>query len=237
MIDRARRDALAILGAMGSAAALGLALQPPAPDSSELASVDLGRVVPQQFGDWRIDESSLAFVRPTLRQGQNYTIYDQVLERIYVDDKARRIMLSVAHGSRQTATLQLHRPEVCYRAGGYKVHAVHAATLTLADQPLPVTRLRAEMPDRKEPITYWTLIGGEVVADSSSFAWRRLSLLARRRVVDGMLVRVSSISADSAAAFELHAQFCQSLVTALALPERALFVGPPAAGAAPLNRA
>ena len=130
-----------------------------------------------------------------------------------------------ALGSEQSAGLQLHRPEVCYQAGGFEVRDTHTATLALDDRRLPVTRLHAELPGRPEPITYWTLLGGMVVADASSFRLRRLSFAARRDVADGMLVRVSSIDQDTARAFELHQSFAQEMVRAMASADRAKVVG------------
>ena len=134
-------------------------------------------------------------------------------------------MLSVAYGGEQSAGLQLHRPEVCYQSGGFEVRDTHAAVMPLDALQLPVTRLRAELPGRPEPITYWTLLGGMVVADASSFRLRRLSFAARREVVDGMLVRVSSIDPDAARAYALHQAFALDMVRAMAPADRAKVVG------------
>jgi EpsI family protein len=220
MISRSRRDALVLAVAMAGTAALA-ALSKPAPyGSGDDERIDLDQLFPQQFGVWRVDEASRAFVRPALRAGQRYRIYDQVLERTFINDQGHRVMLSVAFGSEQSASLQLHRPEVCYRAGGFEVSGTHAGLLTLAGRAVPVTRLVAKMPGRIEPITYWTILGGEVVSDPGDFRWRRLSFAARRKLLDGMLVRVSSIDSDSTVAFSLHGQFVEELL--LALPAGAL---------------
>jgi EpsI family protein len=216
MISRSRRDTLVLAVAMGGTAALA-ALSKPAPyGGGNGESIDLDQIFPQQFGVWRVDEASRAFVRPALRAGQRYRIYDQVLERTFINDQGQRVMLSVAFGSEQSASLQLHRPEVCYRAGGFEVSGTKAGLLTLAGRALPVTRLVAKMPGRIEPITYWTLLGGEVVSDPRDFRWRRLSFAAQRKLLDGMLVRVSSIDADPAAAFLTHDRFAYDLILALA---------------------
>ena len=228
MMPRTRRDALMLAAAMGSVAALA-AWAKPVPYGPGAVAVDLDRLFPQQFGPWRLDDATRAFVRPAAREGQRYQMYEQVLERTFVDDDGRRVMLSVAFGSEQSTGLQLHRPEVCYRAGGYEVRGVHAASLTLAGQAVPVTRLEAEMPGRREPITYWTLLGSELVSDPGSFRWKRLRFAARRRLLDGMLVRVSSIEADPTAAYALHARFAESLVQALAPGDRVKVIGPAAA--------
>jgi EpsI family protein len=228
MSGRTRRDALVLLVAMGGASALAMIARPAprAPGTDGL--VDLDTLFPEQFDGWRVDEAARALVRPALREGQRYGFYDQVLERTFVDASGQRVMLSVAFGGEQSASLQLHRPEVCYRASGYQVRDVRGDTLTVAGRPIPVTTLKAEMPGRFEPVTYWTLLGGEVVADSSSFRWRRLSFAARGQLLDGMLVRVSSISPDAGAAFELHLRFADSMLRAMAPAERAKVIGQPA---------
>jgi EpsI family protein len=187
--------------------------------------LDLDRLFPSRFGPWRVDEAMKAFVRPASAQAKRFKIYDQVLERSFLHDGGQAVMLSVAYGSEQSAGLQLHRPETCYQGGGFDVRDTHPAMLKLDDRQLAVTRLRAELPGRPEPITYWTLLGGVVVADASSFRLRRLSFAARREVADGMLVRVSSIDPDAARAFELHRAFTQDMVRAMAPADRARVIG------------
>jgi EpsI family protein len=166
-----------------------------------------------------------AFVRPAAAQGRRYQIYDQVLERSFISDTGHAVMLSVAYGREQSAGLQLHRPEICYEGGGFTVSGTHAAVLTLADRAVAVTRLHAELPGRPEPITYWTLLGGQVVADATGFRLRRLSFAARREVADGMLVRLSSIDPDTPRAFALHQAFAQEMLSAMAPADRARLIG------------
>lgn len=228
-MNLARRQALLLCAGMGGAAALA-ALAKPSRRADGAAKIDLDRVFPSEFGAWRADKVSAAFVRPAKQQGKRYQVYDQVLERTFVDAQGLRIMLSVAYGSEQSAGLQLHRPEVCYRAGGFEVSSTRAAVLKLDRQLLPVTRLQAELPGRPEPITYWTILGSEAVADASAFRLRRLSFAARREVLDGMLVRVSSIDPDAARAHVLQAHFADELVRAIAPQDRAKVIGIPSQG-------
>lgn len=225
MSAASRRDALRLGAGMGAAALFAAWLRPVPRALDGAAKVDLDRIVPERFGEWRIDDASRAFVRAADRQGRRYRFYDQVLERTFIDNAGRRIMLCIAFGSEQSSSLQLHRPEVCYRAGGYEVRGTHAAALALAGHTVAATRLEAELPGRREPITYWTVLGGEVVADTSAFRLRRLEYAVRREVADGMLVRVSSIDADARAAWQLHARFADELLRALAPADRVRLAG------------
>lgn len=225
-MNRTRRDAIALGLGMAGAAGLAAWLKPLPAAVGRSARLDLDRVVPERFGAWRIDEASRAFVRAADRQGRRYRYYDQVLERTFVDDAGRRIMLCIAFGAEQSSSLQLHRPEVCYRANGYAVRDLHGANLALAGRAVPAMRLDTELPGRREPVTYWTVLGGEVVADAGAFRWRRLAFAARRELADGLLVRVSSIDADRDGAWRLQARFADELLAALAPSDRARLAGP-----------
>jgi len=90
---------------------------------------------------------------------------------------------------------------------------------------LPVIDLQAEMPGRPEPVTYWIVIGGEPVTNPRAAYWRRVGFSLRRQVPDGMLVRISSISADPKAAFELHRRFADSMLRAMTPEHRAQVIG------------
>ena len=219
-----RRAALGLALGMGATALLA-GLGKPRPLDASARTIDLDKIFPASFGPWRLDEAMQAFVRPAAVQGKRQLVYDQVLERAFIGPHGERVMLSIAFGAEQSSGLQLHRPEVCYKAGGYRVGDTHAAILKIGDRSVPVTRLRAELPGRPEPITYWTLLGGVVVADATSFRLRRLSFAARRELLDGMLVRVSSIDPDTEAAYEIHRQFAEDMVRALPQADRVRFIG------------
>lgn len=225
MLARSRRDAVVLLGAMAGASALALVGRPVPQSRGGSSTIDLDRMVPETFAGWQVDASTRALVRPAPVKGKTYGIYDQVLERVFIDERGHRIMLSVVYGAQQSATLQLHRPEVCYRANGYQVRDVHGDTLRVAGQSIAVTRLLAELPGRLEPVTYWTLLGDEVVADPSAFRWRWFGLAVQRRVLDGMLIRVSSINIEPRTAFELQDGFADELVRAMAPANRARLIG------------
>src|SRR5262245_50565404 len=90
--------------------------------SAPLDNVVLDQVFPEAFGSWRTYGAMNAFVRPTNQPV--YGIYDQVLERTYVGENGTPIMLSVAYGGTQADGLELHRPELCYRAHGFAIRGV-----------------------------------------------------------------------------------------------------------------
>ncbi len=222
-----RRDALALAAAMAGAAALGVALRPGAPAPGQAPTVDLDRLLPERFGEWRLDRESAAFVRAADARGRQVGAYDQVLERSFLHASGQRVMLSAAYLGTQSSDMQLHRPEVCYRAGGFRVGPLDDATLALAGRRIPVTRLVAQMPGRPEPITYWTVVDGEAVSARAQGWLERLQRMTRRRGAEGLLVRISSIDADSEAAFRLHEAFAAAMTDALAPAQRDFVIGSP----------
>lgn len=224
-MNPARRSALGLLAVMSATAGLAAFGKPRLQVQGGAARVDLDRMVPGSFGAWRIDSAAQALVRPAARLGQAYRIYDQVLERTFVNESGQPVMLSVAFGSEQSANLQLHRPENCYRSSGFEVRRIQAEVLTMGDRSIPITRLQADRPGRPECITYWTVLGGVVVADEASFKWRRLAFAAKRVLLEGFLVRVSSIDPNADEAYVLHRQFSTALSLALAPADRDRIIG------------
>ena len=181
-------------------------------EANARALVPLEALFPQRVGVWQPDPVSVGFVRPAFEQAKQFQMYDQVLERVYVNPAGERIMLSVAYGRQQSVGLQVHRPEVCYKAGGFHVGAVRSGRIDLPGHVLPVTRLVASMPDRQEPITYWRLLGDQVVTDEARFKLDQLKAgLKGRGIDDGLLVRVSSLGSDADSAWALQASFVEAL--------------------------
>jgi EpsI family protein len=222
-MNRGRRHALA-LGA-GMVAASGLAvLATPVRNAGGLAPLDLAAIIPSRFAAWDIDPIATAFVRAGEGRKTN-RIYDQVLERTFVNPEGARIMLSAALCRQQSSRIGLHRPEVCYRAAGFEIRDVEPVVLDLAPGSLAATRLRAARPGRPEPITYWMMLGGVVTGDAAQARWRGLTSAMRREALDGLLVRISSIDPDARRAFALQAGFIAEMHRAISPQNRERIVG------------
>jgi EpsI family protein len=200
-------------------------------EDSRRGATPLEALVPSQFGVWRLDPVTMGLVRPAVEAAKAYEMYDQILERVYLNDLGERVMVSVAYGRRQSVGLQMHRPEVCYRSGGFAVSAVGSGMLTLHNGVLPVTRLVAQVPGRHEPITYWQLLGDRQVSDDQDFRWSQLQLGLARRIPDGLLFRVSSLDTVPARGWALQARFIRELDAALTLDQRRRLLGMSQGGA------
>lgn len=219
------RRTLMVGGAMAAVAGLAALARPPRPDRDAPPPMVLESLFPKHFGDWRIDELSRALVRAAVREGLAYGLYDQLLERTFVRTDGLRMMLSVAYGREQSAGLQMHRPEICYRYGGYTISTPHMARLPVAGRQLEATRLFARLPNRPEPITYWTLLGGELVVDAAAVRRQRFAAVLRYQILDGLLVRISSIDDVVERAYGQQARFADELVSAIPPAQRDKVIG------------
>lgn len=223
-----RRKAIGFMLAMGAAAVLAQTARPRRVDDPR-TRVPLEQVFPATCGDWQMDGLAQAFVQPPDEQGRIYGFYDQVLQRAYRRRGGDQVMLSIAYGAEQSPALQVHRPEICYSAGGFDVRELHRVDLPLNGRSLPATRLHAWKLGRSEPVTYWTVLGDVVVADGRSFRWHQLMMAMRGELRDGMLVRISSLGQDPGAGYALHAAFAGDLMQAIALKHRDRVFGQTAA--------
>lgn len=220
-----RRSATAIALAMGATAAAGCWVRQPTGSATGPSRVQLDHLVPDRFGEWTLDREAAVYVRAADVRGRQVGFLDQVLERSFLDASGARVMLSVAYLGTQSSGLQLHRPEVCYRAAGFRVGGLIQTAIDLGRGPLPITRLVADMPGRPEPITYWTVVGGEPVASQARSLTDRLRHAWRRIGRDGVLVRISSIDGDLERAFRLHERFAADMALTLAQADRELLLG------------
>jgi EpsI family protein len=193
------------------------ALRPRPHAASALADPQLEKLIPERFGAWEVDALSRPLVRPSDDHGRLVGAYDRLLERTFVDERGYRVMLSMAYLSSafDGSSLQVHRPEVCYRYSGYMVEEPKSGLLDLPERSLPVTRLKAWMPGRIEPITYWVVVGNKVYGHHGELRRERIRAAMRREVLDGALIRLSSIDADRERAYRQHEQFGRQLAIAL----------------------
>jgi EpsI family protein len=74
--------------------------------------------------------------------------------------------------------------------------------------------------ERSEPVTYWAIVGNQVVLNSVSRKLVEMRYGVQGKVADGLLFRVSSIGTDSNAAFDKQSMFVVSLLGALSAEDR-----------------
>ena len=187
--------------------------------------VELESLFPKSFGDWRIDDRMPVILPPPDLQAKLDAIYNQVLSRAYVNDKGERVMLSVAYGGDQSDGTSIHRPEVCYPAQGFQVVTRESGRIDVDGRSMPVRRLITRLGPRVEPLTYWIVVGDEVVTSGTEQKLVQLRYGMRGQIPDGMLVRVSTVDGDSKRAFGLQSEFVNDLVRAIGPDRRSRGVG------------
>lgn len=206
--------------------AIAIAITPRNYMSDQYPREKLADIVPRSFGDWQVDTSIVPVPpSPDMQQVLDET-YDETLALTYRNRQGQRVMLSLAYGRNQHKGMNTHRPEICYPAQGFKVvQSSMPGTVPFAGRNIEVTRLVAGAGARNEPITYWLLVGEQVTQFGYAQRQVAMSYGLRGTIPDGVLVRVSSIDADNAAAFRLQDRFIQDLLAAVAPAKRARLLG------------
>lgn len=215
---------VAMLGAM----ALAVAITPHRLMARTHEVFDINKHLPTRFGDWKPVEG-LNVVEPAPPDSLERELYNQEASRGFVDPDGNVVMLMVAYGESQSDRLQLHHPEVCYTAQGFRVSRTSSFKLDYSPSapPLKLTRLVAQREERIEPITYWMRIG----YDNSSSNWARqvlkLGYGLRGWVPDGVLFRVSTIGIPAEQSFKIQDKFIRDLLNSVDPQTREFMVGDP----------
>lgn len=231
-MNASRRKAVVILLAMSGAAALAK-VGVPTKKIADQWETDLEKMFPTRFGDWQVDRSMPVILPAPDVQAKLNAIYNQVLARTYVNVRTGdRVMLSVAYGGDQSDGMSVHLPEVCYPAQGFQLSGQRADVLTLDGRRVPVRRLTTRLGGRHEPVTYWLTLGETVAAGRTERKLQQMRYGLRGWIPDGMLVRVSSIDADTASAFRAQDAFLSELATAIPAVYRSRILGVPLTKAA-----
>ncbi len=199
--------------------------------ADEMPAMDLSRTVPESFGAWRVDPSIVPVLPdPTVTEKLD-SLYSETLNRTYIREDGARVMLSIAYGKNQnSASTAAHRPEFCYSAQGFVVKQSVTDRVHVMDHDLQVVRLLATAGQRREPITYWVTLGQSASIPGVSRKLAQIKYGLQGWIMDGMLMRVSSLirdldASDQDAARALHTQFINDLAKAMPEVDRSRFFG------------
>lgn len=203
--------ALLAFGLMLLSAACAAWLRPTQHLTEHKPKVDLERIFPTKFSDWRQEQSGPVLLVSPDQQEWLTKIYSQTLTRTYVNGVGARIMLSVAYGGDQSDATRAHRPDVCYPAQGFSVRENRDVTLVIDDTRLPVRRMVAQQSHRVEPLTYWIMVGTLPARSGTEQKLAQLRYGIHGLIPDGMLVRVSSIDDNPNRGMQLQTDFLTKL--------------------------
>lgn len=215
-----RRDF--ILGGTLAAAAVTAQAMRPRTAIDLLGTSRLDDVIPNSIGPYRFLSSSGLVVPP--EDDLSNAIYAQLLTRTYVAEGLPRIMLLVAQSPAQDGVLQMHRPEYCYPAGGYRLSRRRQSVPMIAEQPVPVTTFTASSPDRTEQLLYWTRVGNDLPTTWAAQRWTVARDNMLGYIPDGVLVRISTISPETGA-LRFVMDFARQMVAAVEPRNRQILIG------------
>lgn len=220
--DPSRRQ-FVLGGALVAASGIAFAAAP-RPGAPLIGPGGLEKAIPPVIGRWRHTSSSGLILPP--RDETEARIYDQLLTRVYVADRGPAVMLLIAFGSGQTGLFEIHRPEACYPAQGYKMSNRMLVGLEAAPPAtIPALFWTAKSDNRTEQVLYWTRIGKYF---PTSWAESQIAVVRNnlaRKLPDGVLVRMSVISNDATESLDVLRQFAGAVMGSLGGVGRKLLIG------------
>ena len=218
-----RRDVL-ISATILSASGIGLARKP-WKSVVVLSDGKLKQIFPEKFGNW-VDTGSEGLVLPPEQQAKSDRTYADILARNYITADGNLVMLLIAYDQKQSGMLQVHRPEACYPASGFKISQIKEASVNLGDRMVPALSLTATNGPRIEQVLYWTRIGR---AFPLSYDDQRASLVRQNLLglePDGALIRLSVLNPDAAASLKLMSDFARLLYRSSPIRGQDMLAGP-----------
>ncbi len=181
-------------------------------------------MIPKTVGDWSFTSASGLVLPP--QDTLSDRLYDDLVTRVYEAPGQPRIMFLAAYNNAQDGVVQVHRPEICYPAGGYRLTETQRIGIASGlGGSLPVRIFSANSVQRSEQVLYWTRVGSDFPQAWSDQRWSVVKSNLRGKVPDGMLVRVSTEMADMGAALPVLSAFVAALNIAMKPDARALFSG------------
>lgn len=216
-----RRNLLLGAGLLGTAA-LARAMVPRDPFDM-LGKGRLENLVPETLGPWSFATKTGLVIPP--QDQLSDALYAQLLTRVYTAQDRLPMMLLIAQSPGQDGVLQIHRPEFCYPAGGFRLSGsrVHEVELP-GNFALPTRMFTASSLERTEQLIYWTRIGRDL---PTTWADQRLSVAKanfRGEIPDAVMVRISTASSDPAALGQID-EFARALIGGVSAQTRPILIG------------
>lgn len=205
--------------------ALPILLTPTINNSEQQNILNLEAIIPNEFDGWKQDIPSKSMMVSADVKGFINKIYNQEVNRTYINKQGQRVMLAIAYGRDQSTDLQVHRPEICYTTAGFNIEKMSKTFMDTTLGLIPVMQLVAKQGIRNEPITYWIRVG-----DSLTRGWLEQKITSfsygiTGKIPDGLLFRISTISQDEMESYRIQQEFLNSLLRAVKSEDRYWLVG------------
>lgn len=198
--------------AMAAASATAYA-RAPVPNRPKMAKKKFEDMMPDKFGQWTFATTSGVVLPPP--DALSDRLYDNLVTRIYTDPEGRPVMFLAAYNNRQDGVLQIHRPEICYPAGGFALSPTMPTDIDLpSGQSIPANAFLATARDREETVLYFTRLG---TAFPQRWFEQRLAVIEANLdgiIPDGLLFRVSTFGGDVERELALLEDFTRQFIDA-----------------------
>ena len=211
-----------LLGLLFCSAAGLAAWRQPTHHLDYLGRDKLDDVVPKTIGPWKFVAASGLVVPPNDQLSR--ATYSNLMTRVYSDGQNPPVMLLLAQSGSQTGILQIHRPETCYTASGYRISPVTPQRIQIGSTVVPANSMDARADGLTEHVIYWTRVGDRMPA---SWKQQRLAVAEqnlRGILPDAILVRVSTVNDDSEAARATLQSFVRALIAAVPPNRRSVLI-------------
>ncbi|HWW64859.1 MAG TPA: EpsI family protein [Sphingomonadaceae bacterium] len=217
-----RRDIM-FGGSLAAASAIAYARTPRVAEMA-IHDDELEKIIPYKIGKWTFQTASGLVLPPPDQLAEQ--LYSQQLTRVYATSNMPAVMLLIAYGNSQNGMLQLHRPEVCYPAGGYTLSDSEVLDVPLHQGgAIPTRRFTAVSATRVEQLLYWTRIGDMLPISWTAQRWAVVENNLAGVIPDGVLVRLSTISMAPEDSNRVLSQFAATMIDSVGPRGRRLLIG------------
>jgi EpsI family protein len=210
--------------AMLLAAFGGVMLKPTNLIAYQKPKINLETMIPKQFSEWKIDESIIPLQADPEQEALIKKIYYQTLARTYINQKDKRVMLSIAYGGNLSEDMQVHRPEVCYKAQGFNIEGTEKVNIETGFGQIAGKRVLAKLGNRIEPITYWIAIGDKVSFSSLEWKFEQFKYALSGKAAGGLLFRISGIG-ETSEVEPIVDKFVEDLLLSISASDRQYLIG------------
>lgn len=184
------RRELILAGILAAGGTAGIALGPVGavrrdrPDGRAIAGQ-----LPNRVAGWAGQTTVDVILPPD--DGLTDQTYGEVVIRRFVDGRSPPITLVIAQDAIQGFASQLHRPETCYPASGFRITRQENYKLQAGGRSIPAGFLEAERGSRRDSVLYWTRLGDNFPQD----IWQQRAAIIKGALAGsntrGLLVRLS----------------------------------------------
>jgi EpsI family protein len=213
-----------VIGAVLAGASAGTYAAQPKVRYAPIDKQKFASWIPQKIGPWTVVSASGVVLPPP--DALSERLYDNLVTRVYAANDEPPVMMCIAYNYKQDGVLQLHRPEICYPAGGYRLSPTVPVALSLgAGREIGANAFTASGLERVEQVLYWTRVDS---AFPRSWLDQRIIVMKanlRGIIPDGVLMRVSIADSDSARSLEVLRKFLATFLEVAPQPLQRVLTG------------